>query len=63
MMINRLLDFAGNYYDIKDFPDGEAKRSLIRLINKRSGKQIVGGNTNAGSDRDNRPKKKKKRDN
>jgi pre-mRNA-splicing factor ATP-dependent RNA helicase DHX15/PRP43 len=33
----RLLDFATLYYDLKTFPDGETKRSLQRVVNKKYG--------------------------
>lgn len=33
-----LLEYAGNYFDLSTFPDGETKRSLQRVINKRAGK-------------------------
>ena len=36
-LIFRLLEFAFNYFDLKTFPDGETKRALQRVINKRSG--------------------------
>lgn len=34
----RLLDYAPTYFDIKTFPDGETKRALVRVANKRAGK-------------------------
>jgi len=30
-----LLELAPDYYDLETFPDGEAKRSLQRLLKKR----------------------------
>ncbi|KAF8335362.1 uncharacterized protein EI90DRAFT_2913210 [Cantharellus anzutake] len=30
-----LLEFASQYFDLKTFPDGETKRALQRIINKR----------------------------
>jgi HrpA-like RNA helicase len=33
-----LLDLAENYYDLEMFPDGEAKRSLLRVLKKRKRK-------------------------
>ena len=37
-VFSRLLDYAGNYFDLSTFPDGETKRALQRIVNKRSGK-------------------------
>ena len=53
---SRLLEYAGNYFDLSTFPDGETKRALQRVINMRAGKSsasIDGG-------KDNRKAKKKK---
>ncbi|KAJ7740706.1 P-loop containing nucleoside triphosphate hydrolase protein [Mycena maculata] len=33
-----LLDFATNYFDLSSFPDGETKRALTRVVNKKAGK-------------------------
>jgi pre-mRNA-splicing factor ATP-dependent RNA helicase DHX15/PRP43 len=43
------------YYDMASFPDGETKRALLRVMNKKMGK--------AGRERegDDRKKKKQKR--
>jgi hypothetical protein len=38
----RLLEFAASYYDLANFPDGEAKRALQRAV-KNPGK-VNGGN-------------------
>jgi pre-mRNA-splicing factor ATP-dependent RNA helicase DHX15/PRP43 len=35
---HRLLEFAAVYYDLASFPDGETKRALTRVNNKRLGK-------------------------
>jgi pre-mRNA-splicing factor ATP-dependent RNA helicase DHX15/PRP43 len=57
----RLLEFAALYFDISSFPDGETKRALTRVQNKRLGKvdSRFGGN-GSGSD-DGRKKKKQKK--
>lgn len=34
----RLIEFAANYFDLDSFPDGETKRALQRIYNKRGGK-------------------------
>ena len=34
----RLLELASSYFDVGSFPDGETKRALLRLLNKKSGK-------------------------
>jgi len=31
-----LLELAPSYFDIGSFPDGETKRALLRLLNKKS---------------------------
>ncbi|KIJ94146.1 hypothetical protein K443DRAFT_125337 [Laccaria amethystina LaAM-08-1] len=33
-----LIEYAGNYFDLSTFPDGETKRALQRVINKKAGK-------------------------
>lgn len=35
---SRLLENAPVYFDVKSFPDGETKRALQRILNKRAGK-------------------------
>jgi pre-mRNA-splicing factor ATP-dependent RNA helicase DHX15/PRP43 len=34
----RLLEFAPKYFDVDSFPDGETKRALVRIVNKKTGK-------------------------
>ena len=41
--MTRLLEFAPNYFDLKDFKDGETKRALMRVANKRSGSVTADG--------------------
>ncbi|EJT98247.1 P-loop containing nucleoside triphosphate hydrolase protein [Dacryopinax primogenitus] len=36
-----LLEFAPTYYDVKTFPDGETKRSLLRILQKRQGRAMA----------------------
>jgi hypothetical protein len=54
---SRLLDLAPSYYDMKDFPAGETKNALMRVFNKRYGRQME---SNAGDD--GHKKKKRKRE-
>ena len=35
---SRLIEYARSYFDLSTFPDGETKRALQRVINKRAGK-------------------------
>jgi pre-mRNA-splicing factor ATP-dependent RNA helicase DHX15/PRP43 len=32
------MEFAPIYFDVNSFPDGETKRALLRVINKKAGK-------------------------
>ncbi|GLB45540.1 putative P-loop containing nucleoside triphosphate hydrolase protein [Lyophyllum shimeji] len=55
-----LLDYATNYFDVASFPDGETKRALQRVVNKRAGKaaaRLDGGSREGSAD----PRDKKKR--
>ncbi|KZS95211.1 P-loop containing nucleoside triphosphate hydrolase protein [Sistotremastrum niveocremeum HHB9708] len=52
-----LLEYAPTYFDLSTFTDGETKRALQRVINKRAGKSEV----RVGSNGDNREKKKRKK--
>lgn len=45
-----LLEFATSYFDLKQFPDGETKRALERIIKKKLGK-AGGPNGDGGRDR------------
>lgn len=47
---HRLLEFATSYFDLKQFPDGETKRALERIIKKKLGK-TGGPNGDGGRDR------------
>ncbi len=44
----RLLEYAPNYFDLSTFPDGETKRALLRMQNKRTlkAKAVDGGASN-----------------
>lgn len=44
----RLLELAPAYFDVSGFPDGETKRALIRVQDKRSGKSSGGGGSGRG---------------
>jgi pre-mRNA-splicing factor ATP-dependent RNA helicase DHX15/PRP43 len=54
----RLLEFAETYFDLSSFPDGDTKRALQRVMNKRAGK--AGGRVDGGAD-ERRDKKKRKK--
>ncbi|PCH34705.1 nucleoside triphosphate hydrolase protein [Wolfiporia cocos MD-104 SS10] len=43
-----LLEYAANYYDLSSFPDGETKRALQRVANKRARKVIEPEETSNG---------------
>ncbi|EGN91668.1 hypothetical protein SERLA73DRAFT_80222 [Serpula lacrymans var. lacrymans S7.3] len=51
-----LLEFASVYFDLSSFPDGETKRALQRVANKRAGKS-----GRVGDDGDGAKKKKLKK--
>lgn len=51
----RLLEYAQTYFDLSSFPDGETKRALQKVVNKRAGKA-----NRDGAD-DTRAKKKQKK--
>ncbi|KAF8521150.1 P-loop containing nucleoside triphosphate hydrolase protein [Gautieria morchelliformis] len=48
-----LMEFAGNYFDLANFPEGDTKRALGRIVNKSSSKARAGD--------DKREKKKRKK--
>lgn len=56
--LHRLFEFAAGYFDLASFPDGETKRALQRIVNKRAGK--AGGRVDAGSSDVRDAKKRKK---
>jgi len=35
-----LLEYGGEYFDLKGFPDGEAKAELLKVMNRRAGKRV-----------------------
>ncbi|EIN04072.1 P-loop containing nucleoside triphosphate hydrolase protein [Punctularia strigosozonata HHB-11173 SS5] len=51
-----LLEYAPQYYDLSSFPEGETKRALVRVANKKAGK--FAGRTDDGSERDAKRRKK-----
>ncbi|KAF7966241.1 hypothetical protein HWV62_39435 [Athelia sp. TMB] len=53
-----LLEYATNYFDLSSFPDGETKRALQRVANKRSGKTPA--RTEGSKEDGGRDKKKRK---
>ncbi|EPQ53153.1 P-loop containing nucleoside triphosphate hydrolase protein [Gloeophyllum trabeum ATCC 11539] len=53
-----LLEFAPQYFDLSTFPDGETKRALQRVLNKKQGK--AAGRVD-GTNSDKRMTKKQKR--
>jgi pre-mRNA-splicing factor ATP-dependent RNA helicase DHX15/PRP43 len=58
-----LIEYAANYFDLNTFPDGETKRALQRVINKRAGKAIAAGKNERVNDSngESRPTKKRKK--
>jgi len=65
-----LHEFAGNYFDLSTFPDGEGKRALQRAAAKKAGKAyMLDGSDNYGKPsnkekrqkEDGKPSKKEKR--
>jgi pre-mRNA-splicing factor ATP-dependent RNA helicase DHX15/PRP43 len=57
--VHRLLEYATNYFDLASFPDGETKRALQRVVNKKAGK--AAGRVGAGNG-DARDVKKRRKD-
>jgi len=57
-IFSRLIESAGNYFDISTFPKGEMKRALQRVINKRAGKSSARVDSGKG---DRKAKKEKNR--
>jgi len=55
---SRLIEYAGNYFDLSTFPHGETKRALQCVINKKASKSSV--RIDSGKD-DRKAKKVKKR--
>jgi len=53
-----LLEYATSYFDLAQFPDGETKRALQRIVNKRAGK--APGRVENSNDDSGRDKKKRK---
>lgn len=37
-----MLEYGGEYFNLKDFPEGEAKTELLKVENKREGKRFNG---------------------
>ncbi|KAF9036062.1 P-loop containing nucleoside triphosphate hydrolase protein [Hymenopellis radicata] len=56
-----LLEFAANYFDLKTFTDGETKRALLRVQNKRAGKGADNGSDTKGKGASNASHTKGKR--
>jgi pre-mRNA-splicing factor ATP-dependent RNA helicase DHX15/PRP43 len=55
------LEFATNYFDLASFQDGETKRALQRVANKRAGKAPGRLEGNGDSDRATKKRKKNKK--
>jgi len=55
---SRLIEYAGNYFDLSTFPHGEMKWALQRVINKRAGKSLAKIDSGKG---DHKAKKEKNR--
>lgn len=54
----RLLEYAGNYFDLKDLPDGETKRSFQRVVNKTAGRVVGRGDSGAEGKREKKKRRK-----
>lgn len=54
----RLIEYANNYFDVATFPDGETKRALQRVINKKAGKATGRVDTGSGDARESKKRKK-----
>jgi hypothetical protein len=52
----RLLEYGGEYFNLKTFPEGEAKTALLRVMNKSIGKRFDVDSGPVG-----KPKKKKRK--
>jgi hypothetical protein len=48
------LEYGGEYFNVKTFPEGEAKTALLRVMNKTMGKRVYDGSGPVE-----KPKKKK----
>jgi pre-mRNA-splicing factor ATP-dependent RNA helicase DHX15/PRP43 len=61
--LDRLLEYATNYFDLDEFQDGETKRALEKAANKRAGKAIGGAKSRRAleSNGESRPSKKQKK--
>lgn len=57
--MHRLIEYATNYFDLASFAEGETKRALQRVVNKKAGK--APGRVGAGNG-DTRETKKRKKD-
>ena len=57
-----LLEYANNYFDLREFKEGETKRALMRAANKRSKADgAITGNNGYGGDGERKAKKIKSR--
>jgi pre-mRNA-splicing factor ATP-dependent RNA helicase DHX15/PRP43 len=59
------LEFAAVYFDLNSFNDGETKRALQKVVNKRLGKADsrfgANGSDGGGSGNEKRDKKRRKK--
>ncbi|KAG6916849.1 DEAH-box ATP-dependent RNA helicase prp43 [Tephrocybe rancida] len=56
--VPRLLEFAGSYFDLSSFPNGETKSALQRVVNKKAGKATERLEGNGSDTRDKKKRKK-----
>ena len=58
-----LLEYANNYFDLREFKEGETKRALMRAVKGRKTKQggTIMGNNGYGGDGERKAKKIKSR--
>ncbi|KAH9942613.1 P-loop containing nucleoside triphosphate hydrolase protein [Amylocystis lapponica] len=55
-----LLEYAPSYFDLSSMPDGETKRSLKRVLDKRA-RKLAGNGGGSAKESSERPKKKAKK--
>ncbi|TFK39329.1 P-loop containing nucleoside triphosphate hydrolase protein [Crucibulum laeve] len=53
-----LIEFSGNYFDLSSFPNGETKRALQRVVNKKAGKM---GRNDGGANKQSSKKRNKRK--
>jgi pre-mRNA-splicing factor ATP-dependent RNA helicase DHX15/PRP43 len=57
LVLPRLLEYSNSYFDLTSFPDGETKRALTKVANKKAGK--APGRGGDGAERETKRKRVK----